>query len=648
MKRAGFVVIVVIAALALFNLAVQRGMSGFRWDLTENSLYTLSDGARSILGGLSKDIELTVYYSEGASKDLPALRAYARRVQELLEEFEQLSGGKITLKKVDPVPFSEEEDEATAAGLQAIPVGVAGDNVFFGLVGKAGDKEEIIAFFQPNKEQFLEYELSKLIYNLDRAQPPVVGVISSLQINGGFDMYQQSQQPAWIVMQQIEDLFDVRWLPEDFDAIDEDVDVLMIVHPKDLSQQAQLAIDQFVLKGGRALVFVDPNAEQDQPGMPMMAANMPRRSQLDSLLKAWGVSLKENAVLADFKNSMVVGVGQARTPVRHLALLGLAEDSMTESDIMLAGLESINVSTPGILEKVEGASTSFKPLLTSSDESAPIEESAFANLQNPESLFEKFKATGEQYAMAARVEGPAKTAFPDGIDVTEEVKDEAAQDDPTKNGAEGEEAAPAEPKTVTRHVAPGVTQSDNINVVVIADTDILTDRLWVQVQEFFGQRIASPWANNGDLVVNALDYLAGNPSLINIRSRGRFTRPFEKVDELRRTAEEKFADQQRELQDRLSETEEQLAELQQARQGGDEAGGGVLLTPEQEKALQDFQQEKLRIRKALRDVQHNLDRDIDDLGRQLKLVNILMAPLALTVLALIVMLWRRRGVKKSV
>ncbi|MBU6949785.1 Gldg family protein [Hahella sp. HN01] len=648
MKRAGFVVIVVIAALALFNLAVQRGMGGFRWDLTENSLYTLSDGARSILGGLSKDIELTVYYSEGASKDLPALRAYARRVQELLEEFEQLSGGKITLKKVDPVPFSEEEDEATAAGLQAIPVGVAGDNVFFGLVGKAGDKEEIIAFFQPNKEQFLEYELSKLIYNLDRAQPPVVGVISSLQINGGFDMYQQSQQPAWIVMQQIEDLFDVRWMPEDFDAVDEDVDVLMIVHPKDLSLQAQLAIDQFVLKGGRALVFVDPNAEQDQPGMPMMAANMPRRSQLDSLLKAWGVNLKENAVLADFKNSMVVGVGQARTPVRHLALLGLAEDSMTQSDIMLAGLESINVSTPGILEKVEGATTSFKPLLTSSDESAPIEESAFANMQNPESLFEKFKATGEQYAMAARVEGPAKTAFPDGIDVTEEVKDEAAQDDPAKDAAEGEGAAPAEPKTVTRHVAPDVIQSDNINVVVIADTDILTDRLWVQVQEFFGQRIASPWANNGDLVVNALDYLAGNPSLINIRSRGRFTRPFEKVDELRRTAEEKFADQQRELQDRLSETEEQLAELQQARQGGDEAGSGVLLTPEQEKALQDFQEEKLRIRKALRDVQHNLDRDIDDLGRQLKLVNILMAPLALTVLALIVMLWRRRGVKKSV
>ncbi|WLQ14796.1 Gldg family protein [Hahella aquimaris] len=647
MKRAGFVVIVVIAALALFNLAVQRGMSGVRWDLTENSLYTLSDGARSILGGLSKDIELTVYYSEGASKDLPALRAYARRVQELLEEFEQLSGGKITLKKVDPVPFSEEEDEATAAGLQAIPVGVAGDNVFFGLVGKAGDKEEIIAFFQPNKEQFLEYELSKLIYNLDRAQPPVVGVISSLQINGGFDMYQQSQQPAWIVMQQIEDLFDVRWLPEDFDAVDEDVDVLMIVHPKDLSQQAQLAIDQFVLKGGRALVFVDPNAEQDQPGMPMMAANMPRRSQLDPLLKAWGVSLKENAVLADFKNSMVVGVGQARTPVRHLALLGLAEDSMTQSDIMLAGLESINVSTPGILEKVEGATTSFKPLLTSSDESAPIEESAFANMQNPESLFEKFKATGEQYAMAARIEGPARTAFPDGIEVTEEVKEEAAQDD-LANDAEGEDAATAEPKTVTRHVAPGVAQSDNINVVVIADTDILTDRLWVQVQEFFGQRIASPWANNGDLVVNALDYLAGNASLINIRSRGRFTRPFEKVDELRRIAEEKFADQQRELQERLSETEEQLAELQQARQGGEETGSGVLLTPEQEKALEDFQEEKLRIRKALRDVQHNLDRDIDDLGRQLKLVNILMAPLALTVIALIVMLWRRRGVKKSV
>ncbi|OZG72530.1 ABC transporter [Hahella sp. CCB-MM4] len=667
MKRTGIIAVIAVAALVIFNLLMSSGLTGMRWDLTENKLYTLSEGSKSILQNLDKDIELNLYFSDQSSKDLPALRAYAKRVQELLQEFEQLAGGKITLNVIDPAPFSEDEDNATVAGLQSIPVGVSGENVFFGLVGKVksdevGDAkdaeteedlaavvaaEEVIAFFQPDKEQFLEYDLSKLIYSLNRQKSPVVGILSGLEINGGMDFYGQGQRPAWVFMQYLEDLFDVQWVSNDADKIDDSIDVLLLIHPKDLSDQALLAIDQFALKGGRILAFVDPFAEQDQPSMPMMAANQSRNSDLGPLLKAWGLQLREGAVLADFDNSMVVGVGPQRTPTRHLALLGLTKDNWDGEDVVLSGLESINVSTSGILDMVEGHTTKITPLISSSTESSALEASLFATLDNPEKLFDGFTPSGERYTIAARVEGKATTAYPDGIEIEEPV--EPAEGDDTGASSAGDEAtnnseatadeADAEPKTVTRKVMADISETDNLNVLVFADTDILSDRLWVQVQEFFGQRIASPWANNGDLLVNALDNLSGNADLINIRSRGRFTRPFTVVEELRRKAEEKFADQQRELETRLEETESKLAELQSARAGAD--ANSAILSPEQEQALLSFQEEKLKIRKALRDVQHSLDQNIEDLGRQLKLINIVLVPLALTVIALLVALWRR-------
>ncbi len=665
MKRTGIAVFVALAALVIFNLATTTGLTGMRWDLTENKLYTLSDGSREILGNLQHDIELTLYFSDQASKDLPALRAYAKRVQELLQEFEQLSKGKITLKVIDPAPFSENEDNATLAGLQAIPVGVAGESVFFGLVGRAGSaeleksvetaveveedaaipgedvtkpeaKEEVIAFFQPDKEQFLEYDLSKLIFNLNRVKPPVVGIISSLEINGGMDFYGHGQRPAWVFMQYLEDLFDVKWVSADDGQIDPDIDVLMLVHPKNLSEQALLAIDQFALKGGRVLAFVDPVAEQDQPSMPMMAAGQDRSSDLGPLLEAWGVKLRPNTVLGDFQNSLVVGVGQQRTPTRHLALLGMSADDWASEDVVLSGLETLNVSSAGILDPVEGAAATVIPLIQSSVESGALESSLFAQLANPETLFDKFSPSGDRYMIAARIEGKAKTAYPDGITIEEPV---ASEDEATDPDATAEADADKEPQTVSRSIKPEVTETDKLNVLVVSDTDILSDRLWVQIQEFFGQRVVSPWANNGDFLVNALDNLSGNADLINIRSRGRFTRPFDVVESLRREAEERFADQQRELESRLDETEAKLAELQSARSGAD--SNSAILSPEQEQALLSFQEEKLKIRKALRDVQHSLDQDIDDLGRKLKLVNIVLVPLALTVIALLVMWWRR-------
>ena len=661
LKRTSLFIAASLVLLVLFNLAVNSIVTGLQWDLTENKLYTLSEGSKTILENLEKDIELNLYLSEETTKNLPALRAYAHRVQELLLEFEALSDGRLTVNFIDPKPFSEAEDEASLAGLQAIPVGVANDSLYFGLVGRLNEqnnekqdnpfaehpmaaKEEIIAFFQQNKEKYLEYRLSQLIFNLNRDKPPLVGILSGLEVNGGVDMYQQTQRPAWVFMQFVEDLFDVEFIDSDVKTIAENVDVLLLIHPRDLAEQTLYAIDQFALGGGRVVAFIDPVAEQDQP-VSMMAGNHSRSSDLGPLMAAWGIKLREAAVLGDYQNSLVVGVGPRREPVRHLGLLGLSKKSMVAEDVILAELESINVSSAGILEPVEGRTTVITPLLESSNESAVLDAGLFAMLENPKDLMAGFAPDGKQYMIAARVEGKAVTAYPEGIEIKEEISaaepedPQEAQDTATTEGEGSTTQAKQSQETVTRKLLPAITGTDNLNVVVVADSDILSDRLWVQVQEFFGQRIVSPWANNGDFLVNILDNLSGNASLINIRSRGRFSRPFEVVEELRREAEENFADQQDGLQAALQQTEAKLSELQQLRQGDDKA----LLSSEQEQALLSFRQEKLRIRKALREVQRGLDQNIEDLGAQLKLINIALVPFVLTLLVLMSAFIRRKS-----
>ncbi len=619
--------IVILAIFIVFSLLSARLFNGVRLDLTEGQLYTLTGETQKILSELDSPVTFKLYFSEKATVELPGLRTYAHRIKELLEEYKTLSGGKLKVTFVDPIPFSEEEDEASSAGLQGVPVGLRGDEIFFGLVGtNDSGAEEIISFFQPDKEQFVEYELTKLIYNLSNPRLPVVGIISGVNINGGFDYMTRQRQPAWVVMQQMEDLFDVRPLADDVDEIDPEVDILLLVHPKNLSQQMLFAIDQFVMKGGRTLVFVDPFAEADQPPAPM-AASASRRSDLTPLFAEWGIALQDAHIVGDFANSLVVNMGDGRNPVRHIALLGLDTAAFNDEDVVMAGLESINLSSVGILDLLEGATTTVVPLIQSSAESQPLVAGRLNELQNPEALMESFAPTGQQYTLAARITGSAKSAFPEGVEVEEQ---EVVAEEP--------DVADAEPVMVKRLLVPEVLENSNINVIVVADTDILSDRLWVQVQQFFGQRVVSPWADNAGFLVNSLEHLAGNEDLINIRSRGRFSRPFTKVEALRRNAEEQFLAQQQVLQEQLQETEAKLLEMEQMRGDADSA----ILSEEQALELARFQDEKVKIRKELRDVQHQLDRDIESLGTELKMINIFLVPLLLTLFLVLMRVVRKR------
>ena len=595
-----------ISGLGLFLLALAFVMvillnnlwfSGIRVDLTENKLFTLAAGTREIVEDIDEPINLYFFFSEKASEDLTTLRAYANRVRELLQEYALLADGKINLQLIDPEPFSDAEDRAAAFGLQGVPVNSAGDELYFGLAAtNALDDQQVIGFFQPDKEEFLEYEISKLIQNLLVQNKPKVGLLSSLKVQGDMDMNTFQTTPAWVVIDQIDQASELQTITPDAESLPAGLDLLVLIQPHGLAESLLSSIDQFALSGGRVLVFVDPLAEMDQSQVnPVMGMSGAETSIDFPLLAGWGVLLRKDVVLGDAQQALTVS-GADGQPVRHLSILGLQAQNFNNEDIILSSLETINVSTAGILDVLDQRSTQVDVLMASSEYAMPIERLRLKMLGDPSELLPDFQATGLVYPVAVRITGAAKSQYPVTVD--------------------GDDS---------------VLSTGQLNVIVVADTDILTDRLWVQLQDFFGQRIVSPWANNGDFVTNAVDNLTGSSALISIRSRGRFSRPFEVVQDLRREAEASYLNSANDLQAQLAETERQLGELESSR----DEQNLMSLSPEQEAALVRFQQEKLRIRKALRNVRHQLDKDIEMLGSTLKFMNIVLMPLVLTFILLV-------------
>lgn len=602
-----FVLAAIFLALVVLSGILLRGA---RLDLTENRLYTLSEGTQRIVERLDEPVNLYFFFSDTAARDIPVLRTYARRVRELLEEIAARSGGKVRLEVIDPLPFSEAEDRATAFGLQSVPTGAGGDPLFFGLAGtNATDGQVIVPFFQPDKEAFLEYDVAKLIQSLASDARPVVGLLSSLDTGPGFDPASGRIGEGWVIDGELRQLFDVRRLQPDSGEIPGDLDVLVLVHPKALSEDTLYAIDQFVLRGGRLLAFVDPHSDADAGagagGDPLADT---RSSDLPRLFKAWGVSYDPGQVVLDARHALQVQPGADRPPLRHLGFLGFGADALNQRDVVSADLDVVNLALPGYLDVAEGAEIHMEPLIQSSGDAMTVDAARVRFLADPETLFDGFAPTGEHYVLAARLSGKLGTAFPE-------------------RGGEGHLAESSEPA----------------NMILVADTDLLADRLWVQVQDFFGERIFNPFAGNGDFVVNAVDNLVGSSDLIAVRTRATSTRPFGVVDELRRSADDRFRAKERELQAELAETERRLTELQ-----GQKGDGSQLLSPEQQAELQRFRGEQVRIRQELRQVRRQLDADIQSLGARLKFINIVGVPLLVTLFALGFAYWRARRRREAV
>ena len=609
-KRAsGGLVLALLAALFVGIVVISNLLlRGARLDLTANSEYTLSEGTEEILDGIDEPINLYFYFSEESSRELPPIRTYALRVRELLEEMASRSRGKIKLSLVDPQPFSEEDDEAAAAGLQSVPIGSSGDKLFFGLAGTNSlNGKASIPFFQPDKEVSLEYDVAKLIQSLLQAEKPVIGVITGLPMNGGFDQATQQVSQPWAINTQLGDLFEVRPLALELKTIEPAIKLLMVVHPKALSDDTLYAIEQFLFGGGRLLLFLDPHSNSDTSGAdpqnPQAAMFADKSSNLEKLLSAWGVNFKPDEIVIDRALGLPVQISQNEAPVVHPAVIGLRADQMSKTDLVSAKLETVNIESVGHFTLKEGSTAKLEPLLQSSNEASVVTTERVRFLPDPRELLKDFTPSGENYILAARLSGKFTSAF----------ADRASQ---------------------PGHIA---VSEEPVQAILIADTDILTNRLWVQVQNFFGQQIITPFANNGDFIVNAADNLSGSSALISIRGRSVSARPFKVVEDMRRQADERFRETEEKLQAQLKETETKINQLQ----AGKSQENAMILSPEQSAEIQRFQSEKLRIRKELREVRRSLDQDIESLGMRIKALNIALVPFTVILAALLFWVLRR-------
>jgi len=627
-----------VAAFALFfgfNILVNNGLRDARVDLTEARLYTLSDGTRNVLKAIPEPITLRFFFSDKLAGNAPQLKQYGNRVRELLERYASLAGGKIRLEVIDPEPFTEAEDRAVQAGLQGVQL--PNGQLYFGLVGtNALDQQQTIAFFQSDKEQFLEYDVTKLVYALSNPTKPTVGILGALPLEygpGGMMAAMRGQSQPYLILEQIKQFFQVKMIdatkPEE---IDDKISTLILAHPKDLSPQVQYAIDQYVLKGGRLIVFADPYSEtmaampNPMTGRPMPGGD--QSSLLPELFKAWGIEVVPNQFVADLALAQRVQTGRSgpAAVVDYVPWLAIPGERLSRDDVVTAELTQLNAASMGSIRKLEGATTTLTPLITSSNQAMLMETKDLDGDPNPQALAEKFKPTGETYVLAARISGQVKSAFPNGAPPVEKKDGEA-------------------PKPAEKSSGPHVVESAKpINVLLVADADLLDDRFWVRSQQMMGQTMYVPIAANADLLINAIDNMSGSGDLIGLRSRGRSQRPFEVIDNMRRQAEQQFLARQKALEQKLETTQKQLADLQSKAQDQSNA----LLSAEQEAAMTTFRDELLSTRRELRGVQRELNRDIENLQVLVKFINIGLMPLLAALVAVgLAIVWRQRRIRRA-
>ena len=613
-RRSALYAALLILVLVFVPLIVasSRWLHASRVDLTTDRLYTLTPGTLQIVGTLQRPLRLTLYFSEHATRDLPQLRSYEQRVREMLQEMVARSHGHIRLQVIDPVPYSDDEASAQGSGLTAANGGSNGERVFFGLAGSAmaassdadmaedrvAEKTLAIPFFDPAREAFLEFDIAKLLYELNQTSKPPIAVISSLPVAGNPAL----DQPGWTAVQQLDQLFDVKMLDAaTLRHIDDSIKVLLLIHPKHLPPDAQYAIDQYVLHGGHLAVFVDPDAELDTTPYAADSATFPdHSSNLPRLFAAWGVLYDPGKVVLDRSRSLQIELGGSS--LNHPAMLGLGAQDLNRNDAITASLQRINVSSIGHFDLAPNAHTRLIPLMQSSAEAEVVPTQRVLDASNdPNALLQGYQPDNAQYVLAARLRGTFESAFPE------------------------------------RAGQPGFLahSASNAEVILVADTDLLSDRLWVEPQTMLGQTLMQAFANNGDFVTNLVDNLSGSSALLSIRGRSTSQRPFTRVQALRNVADQKFLQKEHELELELAETRRRLDELQSSK-----GSRGSAITTEQRQEIEQFRQRQLAINKELRDVQHQLNAEIDALGLRVKVINIVLVP-ALVVLIGLLYGWRR-------
>lgn len=616
----GVTIVLLLAAFLALNLVSGRVLRGARIDTTEGSIFTLTRGSRNIAASPDEPVTLKFYYSAKLARGKGDVPAYAQRVREMLEEYARASNGKVRLEVIDPEPFSEAEDDAVKAGLVGVPVSTT-ESLYMGLVGTNSiDTKEKIAFFDPRKERFLEYDISRLIYSLANPTRRVVGLITGLSMDGGFTMDPRTRQPtqtaAWQIMSELRGVLEVRVLSNPA-AIPDDISVLLVVHPKDLPESTLYAIDQYVLGGGKAAIFVDPNCEVDQDPA-MMGMGGAGHSNLARLFDAWGIEVPEGMLAADTGLAQPVMVGRNRPEqVSYVLWLGADTTALAQDDPVASSLQKVMFATSGYVRAKAGATggATLTPIVRTSAKAMEMPASMLGFPPDPKGLLAKYVEGKEPLVLAARVTGRLATAFPEGP--------------PGEGAKEGERLKESRGET---------------NVIVVADCDLLSDPMWARQQNFFGQQVLIKMADNADFVLGIVDNLSGSNDLISVRARREAARPFTLVEEMRKRAEQRYLAEQSLLEAKQKETEAKLAELQGKR--GDQSA--LVLSPEQEAEVERFRAELLDTRKKLREVRKGLNDDIERLGKQLELINTALVPALVAMFAVGLGLFRRMRRAESV
>ena len=602
---------VVAMFLLLVGLYILSTMAAARIDLTEDKVFTLSEGTKAILRKLDTPVTIRLYASQG--KDMPVeLKNYAQRVEDLLREYSKYGGKNITVRKYDPQPDTDAEESAALDGVEGQQINF-GEKVYLGLAVSMLDTKQALPFLDPNRERLLEYDLTRAIANVMTTEKAVVGVMTGLpmfgQMNPMMMMQGGGRQEPWIVINELKRDFEVREIQPGATEIDQDIKILLVVHPKTLSDATIYALDQYVMRGGNLMVFVDPMSvvdAQSQPSNNPLQGAMNAGSSLDKLTKAWGLEYDVSKVVADL--TYMTQINRGGRPESAPAVLSLTSGSVNTNEVVTSQIDSLLLPFAGVFTgtPVEGLKQTV--LLHTSPQSQLVEK--FMAQFSGEQIVQQFQPSGKEYPLAIRLTGKFKSAFPDG-------------------------APSSTNQTASAHLKEGTKET---SVVVVGDTDLLFDQFVARVQNIFGQRMIFPMNGNLNLVQNMVEQTAGDENLIAVRSRATVNRPFTKVREMQVAAEERYRSKIQDLEKSLQEAQTRLNELQQAKQGGER----FILSPEQEKEIENFRRKQAEVQKELREVRKDLRREIDSLENNLKWVNIAGMPLVVTLIGIALALVKRK------
>ena len=603
-----------LAAVAFvsINIFSSEALNGVRVDLTERSLFTISNSTKKVLASIDEPILMRFFFSKAVGESNPDLATHFERVHGLLKRYVSLSNGKIRLEMHQPSPYSTDEDMALAYSLSGVATTGAGEPGYFGLAAvNSTDDQAVVPFFSLERESFLEYDLTKVVHTLLNPVKKIVGVISTLPVHGRHAP-PYGTTPRWPIMGQLDPLFDIHALDAEVRVIPEDVDLLLLIQPTRLTRETLYAVEQFVLKGGRALIFADPFSEAQS-----ITARSGRESGNDDinlLLSKWGVVMEPDKVAADIDAARRINmpVNGRLQVLDYVVWLSLQPKHFNRKDLVTAEMSRINVATPGILKPTRLPKTMVTPLMTTGDRSMRIPVRMVAKA-NPDAIamFRDFKSDNQSHMIAARLTGDVRSAFadtpPPGIS----------------------------PERKKNHLS---RSKKPIDVIVVADADLLHEKFWADMRIEGDQQVPTPFANNADFLVNALDTLAGGEELMGLRARRESSRPFELVAQIRREAERRYRSKERELIDRINETQDEVDSLL-AREGA-VIGADVLSTKERTR-IDTLRRGILSMRRELRGVQHALREDIEQLDATLKFLNIGAMPIILALLSLLVILVQR-------